>query len=204
MFSPNAYNSLGVGTTQLYNEQVVYNRKRHGKFKLGNRTFCFRVKPYFPKDLSKEFLLVDLVNNISRLAEDQNAVLGRVSHVFACMRASVLRKEVGFMVVLEPRSSLHRSIESRHTPQFDQPVPTDDQSGLSLLKVYKGEEGIETPMLASGIQEKIEQLIQERLQKDLLASLGLQPTKSAIFVGKPGVGKTVTARWLAAQLQVPL
>src|SRR5690606_32361694 len=106
-------------------------------------------------------------------------------------------------VQLKTNTPRSQTLMRKVTPQLDQLVPTDDQSGLSLLKVYKGEEGIETPMLASGIQEKIEQLIQERLQKDLLASIGLQPTKSAIFVGKPGVGKTVTARWLAAQLQVP-
>jgi hypothetical protein len=32
--SPNAYNGLGVGTTQLYNQRTVYNHKRHGQFKL--------------------------------------------------------------------------------------------------------------------------------------------------------------------------
>jgi hypothetical protein len=32
--SLNAYNSLGVGTTQLYNQSTVYNHKRHGDFKL--------------------------------------------------------------------------------------------------------------------------------------------------------------------------
>jgi len=45
--SPNAYNTLGVGTTQLYDKTVVYNHKRHGKFSLGGRTFDFRVKPAF-------------------------------------------------------------------------------------------------------------------------------------------------------------
>jgi SpoVK/Ycf46/Vps4 family AAA+-type ATPase len=34
--------------------------------------------------------------------------------------------------------------------------------------------------------------------------MGLSPTRSAIFVGPPGVGKTLTARWLASQLGVPL
>src|SRR6266851_3973884 len=60
--SPNAYNSLGVGTTQLYDKTVVYNHKRHGRFSLGGRTFDFRVKPTFPTTLSREFLPVDLVN----------------------------------------------------------------------------------------------------------------------------------------------
>jgi hypothetical protein len=62
--SPNAYNSLGVGTTQLYDKTVVYNHKRHGDFVLGGRKFAFRVKPAFPSSLTKEFLLVDLVNNL--------------------------------------------------------------------------------------------------------------------------------------------
>jgi hypothetical protein len=76
--SPNAYNSLGVGTTQLYDKTVVYNHKRHGQRSLGGRTFDFRMKPSFPKTLSREFLLVDLVNNLDQLAENRNEVLARV------------------------------------------------------------------------------------------------------------------------------
>lgn len=76
--SPNDYNSLGVGTTQLYNTRRVYNYKRHGDFKLGNRTFHFVRKPYVPEKVTKEFLLVDLVNNLKELAEYETAVLENV------------------------------------------------------------------------------------------------------------------------------
>ena len=76
--SLNAYNALGVGSTQLYNETVVYNHKRHGRFKLGKRAFYFRVKPHFPSKLSEEFLLVDLVDNLDRLAEHKSSMLERV------------------------------------------------------------------------------------------------------------------------------
>ncbi|MEB2401944.1 MAG: hypothetical protein OZ927_20640 [Alcaligenaceae bacterium] len=75
IFSPSAYNAVGVGTTQLYNRTLVYNHKRHGVFKLGNRQFDFRVKPRFPKKLTPEFLYVDLLNNLDELAEDREAVL---------------------------------------------------------------------------------------------------------------------------------
>lgn len=78
MASPNAYNSLGVGTTQLYNKTVVYNHKRHGEHTLGGRPFDFRVKHAFPKTLTGEFLLVDLVNNVDQLAESRDEVLERV------------------------------------------------------------------------------------------------------------------------------
>jgi hypothetical protein len=76
--SPNAYNTLGVGTTQLYDKTVVYNHKRHGQFSFGGRVLDFRVKPSFPRKLTKEFLLVDLVNNLHHLAESGEEVLARV------------------------------------------------------------------------------------------------------------------------------
>lgn len=76
--SPNLYNGLGVGTTQLHNKTVVYNHKRHGRFKLGGREFEFRMKPRLPAKLTSEFLLVDLVNNLSELGEDNAATLARV------------------------------------------------------------------------------------------------------------------------------
>ena len=80
--TPNLYNSLGVGTTQLYNKRVVYNHKRHGQFTLGGKLFDFRLKHKFPKQLSKEFLLVDLLNNLSELAEDRENVLTKVKERF--------------------------------------------------------------------------------------------------------------------------
>jgi len=76
--SPNLFNQLGLGTTQLYNKRVVYNQKRHGTFSFGGRTLSFERRPNVPKRLSEEFLLVDLVNKLDELAEDGNAVLSRV------------------------------------------------------------------------------------------------------------------------------
>lgn len=70
--SLNAYNSLGVGTTQLYNERLVYNHKRDGRFELGGRLFFFLKRTRFPVTSSTEFLLVDLMNNFEFLAEDQD------------------------------------------------------------------------------------------------------------------------------------
>jgi hypothetical protein len=78
LVSPNSYNSLGVGTTQLYNKKVVYNHKRHGTFRLGNRDFEFQRKYEFPSKITEEFLLVDLVNNIDELAEDREEILKKI------------------------------------------------------------------------------------------------------------------------------
>jgi hypothetical protein len=73
--SYNNYTQLGLGLTQLYNTQVVYNYKRHGEFELGGKKFFFKRAPKFPRQLSKEYLLIDLLNNLKHVAEDQNLVL---------------------------------------------------------------------------------------------------------------------------------
>jgi hypothetical protein len=92
LVSPNLYNCLGVGTTQLYNTTVVYNRKRHGRFTLAGRNFDFRMKPRFPKMLSEEFLLVDLMNNLNSLSEDRELVASRVKQKAATFDEKQLLK----------------------------------------------------------------------------------------------------------------
>ena len=77
--SPNDYNALGLGMTQLYNRCIVYNHKRHGEFVLGGRTYEFRIKHHFPKRaVTEEFLLVDLINNLNAVAEDQETLRKRL------------------------------------------------------------------------------------------------------------------------------
>ena len=92
--SPNAYNSLGVGTTQLYNTRTVYNHKRHGEVTLGNRKFTFRLKHQFPNTATPEFILVDLVNNLDKLAEDHGGLLNKLLSRAERMNSRKLMKAI--------------------------------------------------------------------------------------------------------------
>lgn len=94
ILSPNMYNMLGIGTTQLYNERVVYNHKRHGIFELGGLKFRFHRKQDFPLVLTKEFLLVDLISNLKTLAEDENILLQNIRQKAAEMDSDKLSKVV--------------------------------------------------------------------------------------------------------------
>ena len=94
VFSPSSYNAVGLGTTQLYNRTLVYNHKRHGIFKLGNRQFDFRVKPRFPKKLSREFLYVDMLNNLDELAEDRDMVLSQARNKLSSIDLKRLQEAV--------------------------------------------------------------------------------------------------------------
>ncbi len=92
--SPNDFNSLGFGTTQLYNCLVVYNHKRHGRFELGGQIFEFCMKPHYPKKVTPEFLLVEFVNNLNQLAEDRVAVRANVKAKLQEMSSKRLRTAV--------------------------------------------------------------------------------------------------------------
>ena len=114
--SPNAYNSLGVGTTQLYDKTVVYNDKRHGEFQLGSRKFAFRVKPRFPKSLTSEFLLVDLVNNLDQLAEAKDEVLKRVMVRAETLDGQRLRRAVREYGNERTKKIFERALTARVSP----------------------------------------------------------------------------------------
>lgn len=71
----NYFNQLGLGLTQVYSSGLVYNHKRTGEYLLGGKRFKFRLAPAYPDKLSKEFLLVDLLNNLKRLPDNTAGVL---------------------------------------------------------------------------------------------------------------------------------
>ena len=75
VYGPSMFNSLGLGTTQLYDKKVVFNRKRHGEMKIGGRSYYFYRWREAPKKLYKEFLLVEMFNRLNELAEDQEMVV---------------------------------------------------------------------------------------------------------------------------------
>lgn len=77
-YSPNTFNALQLGTTQLYNVRTVLNQKRHGSFQLGGRNYFFHRRLHVPKKLTKEVLFVELLNNLKKLAEDPDALLEKM------------------------------------------------------------------------------------------------------------------------------
>jgi hypothetical protein len=75
LFLPNIFYSLGLGLTQLYNITWVYNHKRRRVFTLNGINFLFMLYPAFPATLNREYLVVDLLNNLIDLPEDSEKVI---------------------------------------------------------------------------------------------------------------------------------
>lgn len=83
-------------------------------------------------------------------------------------------------------------------------IPLDRDSHLHLLRVESPGLLEHEPIWQAHIAESLNQLIAEHEQADALHGRGLAPTRTAIFTGPPGVGKTLAARWLARELERPL
>jgi hypothetical protein len=92
LVSPNTFNTLGLGLSQLYNTTWVYNHKRKGELQLDGRTFEFKLKSTFTKKSTKEFLLVDLLNNFDHLAEDEEKVLARLPNILRGLNVEALMR----------------------------------------------------------------------------------------------------------------
>lgn len=74
----NSYNSLVSGLTQLSMGLKVLNRRRHGQFSLAGFKFDFRVRRDYPSKVTKEFLLVDMLDNVKEV-EDGTSLKEKVS-----------------------------------------------------------------------------------------------------------------------------
>lgn len=83
-------------------------------------------------------------------------------------------------------------------------LPVDTDSRLDLVRVEDPPIVEVDPILPAAVMRTVQQLVDERRRNDELSRVGLAPTRTALLLGPPGVGKTMTARWIAASLEVPL
>jgi SpoVK/Ycf46/Vps4 family AAA+-type ATPase len=145
-----------------------------------------------------------LLNDFIQLA--RTALSGRPQDVQLLIHRASKRYQSLFPEMTDALVSLLQESPTRASPlrkQVDIPLPVDLDSRLQLLRV---EQGVleHNPIFSKEISEILKQVLSERKNSKPLLKFGLQPTKSILFTGPPGVGKTLTAKWIAQQLNRPL
>lgn len=82
-------------------------------------------------------------------------------------------------------------------------IPVDDGGDHPLVDVDRLPDGSGL-ILAGPTMKSLEEIIEERKLSAKLARAGVDLTRTVLLSGPPGVGKTMTAKWLAQQIDVPL
>lgn len=134
------------------------------------------------------------------------ALAGRQQDVHLLIHRITKRYREAHPAMAEALMSLLQESPTRSSPlrrQADVPLPVDIDSRLQLLRVEDVNLEHE-PVLSAEIEAALNQIISERHNSHSLMKAGLQPTKSLLFTGPPGVGKTLAARWIASKLGKPL
>lgn len=148
--------------------------------------------------------------NLARLAasdslEDTRLLLARLVRKYRQQRP-----ELAALLDQSLKASQTRSVGNNvlrrdiSPPAGEANLPVDGDSRLALIRVFDDRKGLAAPILPPNVQDAIGAIIQERKESSRLAAHGISPTRSAILVGPPGVGKTLSARWIASALDKPL
>lgn len=145
-------------------------------------------------DIEKDFV------HLARLALD-----GRTNDVGALYRkviSKILPRRPDLRAIAE--EILAKASNSQVLRQAGIPLPVDLDSRLELVRrEYPAELPCE-PVWTTRFASQLDSLLQERDNVAGLEQHGLGPTRTLLFVGPPGVGKTLGARWVAKRLGWPL
>lgn len=135
------------------------------------------------------------------------ALAGRSQDVQTYVRRLARRYQASSPEIASELHLLLQESPTRQSPvrrEAAAPVPVDLESRLQLLRIETNPTLDNEPIWEAGVRQSLEQIISEREHSHELIKQGLSPTRSIIFTGPPGVGKTLAARWVARELHRPL
>ncbi len=135
------------------------------------------------------------------------ALTGRPQDVQLHIRRMAKKLKGTLPEASEGLSELLREAPTRSSPirRAEAPaLPVDLDTRMQLMRVESPVHLDITPIYNEQVETHLQAIVTEHQSRDALEERGLEPTRTTIFTGPPGVGKTLSAKWIAEQLGLPL
>jgi len=84
------------------------------------------------------------------------------------------------------------------------PIPRDTEKGFPLLEIQHFEQKFDSLLLSQETKAKLERIIREFKDADILATYNLDYKKKVLLCGKPGTGKTFSVQIISSVLNIPM
>lgn len=133
-------------------------------------------------------------------------VKGSPSTVRKVANQLIRRVPDGVIDVETFRSALHEAVSAYPGSELimsGDSLPMESGGAGPLVDVDVSPDGTGL-VLPRSVQADLDEIVLERNSESLLALRGMAPSRSALFSGPPGVGKTLASRWIAQQVGLPL
>lgn len=105
------------------------------------------------------------------------------------------------------KQAVHEAlVAARPTPglRFDGGAIPSDSEGTHPLARVETDVFVDDVVFAPVVGAELDEIVAERMRADELAAAGVSLSRTVLFEGPPGVGKTMASKWLAQQLGLPL
>ena len=135
------------------------------------------------------------------------ALSGRTQDVTALLHRFAKSYRENAPMVASSIAALLREAPTRSSPlrrQTEAVLPVDVDTRFHLLRIEEHPAFDYEPVYVSEVKIALEAIVAERKGTEALLSAGLEPSRTILFTGPPGVGKTLAARWLAREVDRPL
>lgn len=140
--------------------------------------------------------------NLARIA-----LSGRTQDVMALLHRIAKANREKLPELAAALTELVREAPTRASPlrrQTEAVLPVDADTRFQLLRIEEHPALENEPVYEPQVREWLDRIVNERKRLGALIDAGLEPSRTVLFTGPPGVGKTLAARWLARELKRPL